>query len=245
MDVTLEKGERIEDLQCKGLKIIQNKNYYTFTSDSVILANFINLKKDDFAIEIGTGCGVISVLLSAKVDFKKIVAFELQDKMAHLAEKNVLLNDLQDKIQIISDDAKNFKDYIDGYADVVFSNPPYMHESSLNKNDVKSIARHDSTLPLADLCKIACQMLKFGGKFYMTFPASRCAEAIHTLIENGLEPKRMFFTENNKREIKLIVIEAVKGARHGVKVLPNLVTNDIDGQYLKILQTRYFLKNEK
>ncbi len=245
MDVTLEKGERIEDLQCNGLKIIQNKNYYTFTSDSVILANFINLKKDDFAIEIGTGCGVISVLLSAKVDFKKIVAFELQDKMAHLAEKNVLLNDLQDKIQIISDDAKNFKDYIDCYADVVFSNPPYMHEGSLNKNDVKSIARHDSTLPLSDLCKIACQMLKFGGKFYMTFPASRCAEAIHTLIENGLEPKRMFFTENNRREIKLIVVEAVKGARHGVKVLPNLVTNDIDGQYLKILQTRYFLKNEK
>lgn len=101
MAVVLEEGERIEDLQCKGLKIIQNKNFYTFTSDSVILANFINLKKTDRCVEIGTGCGVIPVLVSAKTSFDKIYAFELQNEMARLAEKNVLLNKLEDKVSII------------------------------------------------------------------------------------------------------------------------------------------------
>ena len=95
----LEEGERIEDLQCKGLKIIQNKNYYTFTSDSVILANFVRLKERDVCVEIGAGCGVISILLSAKNSFKKITAFELQPEMAQLADKNVKLNNLEEKIE--------------------------------------------------------------------------------------------------------------------------------------------------
>ena len=104
MEVKLDRNERIEDLQCNGLKIIQNKEQYTFTSDSVILANFISTKKEDLCAEIGTGCGVISILLSAKSQFKKISAFELQPQMARLAEKNVILNKLEEKIEIISDE---------------------------------------------------------------------------------------------------------------------------------------------
>ena len=111
MDVKLEKDERLEDLQCKGLKIIQNKNYYTFTSDSVILANFIKLNNKDNCVEIGTGCGVISVLLSAKTDFNKIIAFEIQSEMARIAEKNILLNNLEEKIQVISDDVRNYRQH--------------------------------------------------------------------------------------------------------------------------------------
>ncbi len=240
MEIKLDKDERIEDLQCQGLKIIQNKNLYTFTSDSVILANFINLKKEDVCVEIGTGCGVIAVLLSAKVEFKKIYAFELQPDMSKIAGKNIILNDLQEKIEVINDDIKNFKQHISpGHVSVVFSNPPYIHGNE-NFNDSKSLARHDKTLSLNDLCKCASSILKFCGKFYMTFPANRSAEAIHCLIENNLEPKRMFFTENGKKESILFVVEAVKGGRHGVKVLPTLETNDLKGEYLKILHTKYF-----
>lgn len=232
--------ERIEDLQCKGLKIIQDSDYYTFTSDSVILANFINTKKNDKCVEIGCGCGVISILLSAKKDFQKITAFELQKEMACLCEKNINLNNLENKIKLINDDVCNFNKYIEKASqDVVFSNPPYMVGGDENKSAVRDKARHEKSLPLASLTKIASQMLKFGGKFYLVYSAERSAELIHSLIENNLEPKRMFFTSNGKGRVVLVVIEAVKGGKHGVKVLPELVTNDKNGDYLEKLHTKY------
>ena len=242
MQVKLEKDERIEDLQCKGLKIIQNKNYYNFTSDSVILANFIKLNSKDNCVEIGTGCGVISVLLSVKTDFNKVVAFEIQPEMARLAEKNVLLNDLEEKIQVISDDVRNFRQHCKPESfDVVFSNPPYMRTGkSRNANEIRDVARHDNSLPLDDLCKTAFSLLKFGGKFYVVYTAERTAELIDTLMSFSLEPKKMFFTSNGKGKVILVVIEAVKGGKHGVEVLPELETNDSNGEYLKLLQTKYF-----
>lgn len=244
MEVEILKDERVEDLDCQGLKIIQNKNFYTFTSDSVILANFIKLNKNDECVEIGTGCGVISILLSAKTQFKKIYAFEVQNEMAKLAEKNIRFNDLQEKITIISDDVRNYKQHLqDKMLDVVFSNPPYLKkDTSLNKNVVKNIARHEENLSLKDLCKTASKMLKFGGKFFVIYTATRTAELICGLVENNLEPKRMFFTNNGKGRVVLVVIEAVKGGRHGIEVLPELETNDLDGNYLKTLQTKYFGK---
>ncbi len=245
MKVEIAKDERIEDLECHDLKIIQNKNYYTFTSDSVVLANFIKLKKKDKCVEIGTGCGVISVLLTAKTEFDKIYAFEIQSEMARLAEKNVILNDLQEKIEVISDDVRNFKQYIDVESiDVVFSNPPYMRKDiELNKNPIKNKARHDESLSINDLCQCAYSMLRFGGRFFVVYSAERSAELIYTLMNHNLEPKRMFFTQNGKGKVILIVVEAVKGGKHGVEVLPELETNDVKGEYLQLLQTKYFGRN--
>lgn len=238
--MNLVEGERIEDLQCRGLKIIQNKNYYTFTSDSVILANFAKLKSNDVCVEIGTGCGVISILLSAKNNFKKIFAFELQEEMALLAKKNVKLNDLGEKIEIINENIVNFNKFLPkNSVDCVVSNPPYMHSDGKNKNTIRDTARHDKTLPIDMLCNLTSQMLKDGGKFYLVYSANRSAELIYNLIKNSLEPKRMFFTQNGKGSVKLIVIEAVKNGKHEVKVLPELVTNEEDGRYLEILHTKY------
>ena len=128
MKINLEDGERIEDLQCKGLKIIQNKNYYTFTSDSVILANFISLKNNDKCVEIGTGCGVIPVLLSAKTSFQNIYAFELQGEMARLAEKNILINKLEEKVSIINDDVRNYNQYFEIYKELYIETKETMHK---------------------------------------------------------------------------------------------------------------------
>lgn len=236
--------ERLEDLQCCGLKIIQNKNLYAFTSDSVVLANFIKIKSGERALEIGTGCGVISILLTAKTRAKSIVAFELQEGMANLAWRNVELNGLTDRIEIIQDRVQNYKKHFQEESfDVVFSNPPYMHSDEKSKNAlaVRDMSRHDSMLKIDELCVAANKALRFGGRFYLVYDASRSAELIHTLIENRLEPKTMFFTENGKNSIKLVVIEAVKGGKHGVKVLPNLATNDADGKYLERLKTRNFI----
>ena len=236
----LEEGERIEDLQCKGLKIIQNKNYYTFTSDSVILANFVRLKERDVCVEIGAGCGVISILLSAKNSFKKITAFELQPEMAQLADKNVKLNNLEEKIEIINENIVNFNKFISNNSiDCVFSNPPYMLSRGKNTNSIRDKARHDNTLPIDLLCRETSKMLKAGGRFYLVYTANRSAELIYNLVKHSLEPKRMFYTQNGRGEVKLIVIEAVKNGKHEVKVLPELVTNDANGEYLKLLHTKY------
>ncbi len=234
---------RIEDLQCGGLKIIQNKSLYTFTSDSVILANFIKIKPQERALEIGTGSGVISILLTAKTKVEEIKAFELQNEMALLAIANVELNHISDKIEIINDKIQNYDKYFKrGDFDVVFSNPPYMVTSENDKDDVRALSRHDKTLPMEELCLYANKALKFGGRFYLVYDASRSGQLIYNLVKNNLEPKTMFFTENGKGKTVLIVIEAVKGGRHGVKVLPNLVTNDKNGDYLEKLHTRNFIK---
>lgn len=239
----ISKDERIEDLQCKGLKIIQNKALYTFTSDSVILANFLKIKPKESAVEIGAGCGVISLLASAKNQFKSIKAFEVEPQLADLAKRNIVLNNLQEKIEIIEDRVQNYNKYIKkAEIDVVFSNPPYMKENQKTiVNSVRENARHDRLLKLNELCKVASGMLKFGGRFYLVYSAERSGELIHSLINHDLQPKTLFFTENGKGKVVLVVIEAVKGGRAGIKVLPNLVTNKQDGEFLEKLQTRNFI----
>lgn len=234
--INLDKDERIEDLQYEGLKIIQNKGLYAFTSDSVILANFLKIKSKEIAVEIGGGSGVISILATKKTKAKKIFAFELQERMFELFQKNIKLNNLEEKIEVFNENILNYRKYIEfGSIDVVFSNPPYKRDGSceLNENESKRIARHEKYLPLKDLCKCASDMLKFGGRFYVVYDADRSCELISELMKNKLEPKKMFFTENGKGKTILVVIEAVKGGKHGVNVLPNLTTNDRNGEYLQ------------
>lgn len=238
-----ETRRQIEDLQCKGLKIIQDKSLYTFSSDSVILANFINLKKNDKALEIGAGSGVISILLSAKTNFQKIVAYEAQDEMFDLLKDNIALNHLEDKIEILHDKVQNFQKHFAKHSfDVAFSNPPYMKTTQPLEN-VRQKARHDQMLPIDELCQSAKDILKDKGKFFVVYTSERSCELIACLQKYNLIPKTIFFTENGKGRVVLIVIEAVKNGGNGVKVLPNLVTNDLNGDYLEKLQTHKFLND--
>lgn len=239
--ILLNDSEQIEDLQCKGLKIIQDKSLYCFTSDSVILANFVKTRKNDVAVEIGTGCGVISILVQAKNQIKKIFAFEIQEKLQKLAQKNIKFNNLQEKIEILCDDAKNFeKHFAKGSMEVVFSNPPYFKETNFKQNEIKKFCKEEVLLSCDELCKTASAMLKEGGAFYCCYAAERACELICSLDKHRLAVKEMFFTDNGKGEIKLIVLKAVKGGKSGVKVLPNLVTNEENGNYLEKLQTKNF-----
>lgn len=232
--------ERIEDLQYKNLKIIQDNDLYTFTSDSVILANFVKIKKRENAVEIGAGSGVVSILVSQKTNVEKISAFEIQKEMSFLAEKNICLNNLQSKIEIINDDIENFKTYLkNGETDVVFSNPPFMNNSKSNENKIKNIARHDFLLSPSKLCYCASKILKSKGRFYLVYLAERLDEIIYNLLQNNLQPKTLFFTQNNSGKIRLCVIEAVKDGQKGIKILPNLIVNDKDGKYMEELHTKY------
>jgi len=239
-----ENGERIEDLQCNGLKIIQNKNLYKFTSDSVILANFVKTKRDDIVVEIGAGCGVISILVQAKNKLKKISAFEIQESMQTLCEKNIALNNLEEKVEIVKDDAKNHQKYVKNASiDVVFSNPPYFKVTDFNQNEVKKVAKEEIYLSCEELTKAASKMLKSGGAFYCCYASERVCELIENCHKNNLAVKEMFFTENGKGEVKLVVLKAVKDGNFGVKVFPNLVTNNKNGDYLESLHTKNFKRN--
>lgn len=236
-------NKKIEDLGCGGLKIIQDSNLYTFTSDSVILANFIKTRPKDKCLEIGMGGGIISILLSAKMKFESIVGLEIQEDMARLASENIILNNLENKIFVKNIDAKDYRKYFScGEFDVVFSNPPYMADNMCkNKNKCRQIARHEEFLPMEELCSVMSESLRFGGSAYIVYGATRSAGLIAMLIKYNLQPKTIFFTENGKGRVVLVVIEAVKGGKEGVKVLPNLITNDKNGDYYQKLNTRNFL----
>ena len=234
----LSASERLDDLQCEGLRIVQNPQLYSFTSDSVVLANFIKIKKGEVAVEIGSGSGVISILATKKTNAKFITGFELQKELFKMSEKSLQINGIEN-VKFINDDVRNYKKHITpGSADVVFSNPPYKREGSASKNEnpSKAIARHEKSLPLKDLVKTASGILKFGGRAYFVYDADRSCEMIAELIKSNLEPKRMFFTENGKGQVVLFVVEAVKGGKPGVKALPNLRTNDADGKYIDAIK---------
>lgn len=218
----LEKGERLEDLGCKNLKIIQNKNLYTFTSDSVILANFLKIKSKESAVEIGGGSGVISILATAKNKVKKIKIFEIQENLQKLCEKNIKINNLNDVLELISDDVRNFKKYVEvGSQDVVFSNPPYFLVDK-TENSVRKFARQEVFLNLKDLIKISSQMLKYGGRFYLIYPASRLCELIYECEKNDIKIKKLFFTENKNKVVNLVVIEGRKNGSDSVQILPTI-----------------------
>ena len=218
----LEKGERLEDLGCKNLKIIQNKNLYTFTSDSVILANFLKIKSKENGVEIGGGSGVISILATAKNKVKKIKIFEIQENLQKLCEKNIKINNLNDVLELISDDVRNFKKYVEvGSQDVVFSNPPYFLVDK-TENSVRKFARQEVFLNLKDLIKISSQMLKYGGRFYLIYPASRLCELIYECEKNDIKIKKLFFTENKNKVVNLVVIEGRKNGSDGVQILPTI-----------------------
>ncbi len=240
----LKENERLDDLQLGGLKIIQDKTKYCFTSDSAILANFVSAKKSDKVCEIGTGTGVISILLTHKQNPEKIYAFEVQKETAELAKRNVDLNLLNDKIEIINSPIQDFEKYVKRESfDVVVSNPPYRkvsQKSLISLREEEAISKHEVKLNLDELVSCAKNLLKFGGKFFLVYDATRTAELIYKLKQNNLEPKIMFFTSPSPtKNPVLVLIEAVKGGKEQVNVLPTLITNDKDGNYIYTIQNLY------
>lgn len=240
----LKENEVIDDLQLDGLKIIQNRKKYCFTSDSAILANFINAKKSDLVCEIGTGSGVISILLQHKCQPKKITAFEIQAYMADMATRSIEMNNLQEKIEIINAPIQNCFDFVSRESfDIVFSNPPYQKMNNadfISKSEDNALSKHEVKLTLDELLGCSKKLLKFGGKLYLVYDSKRTAELIYKLKSNNLEPKRMFFTSpSESKNPILVLIEAVKGGKEGVKILPTLITNDRDGNYIYTMQKLY------
>lgn len=233
---------RFEDLQYKGLKIYQNKDLYCFTSDAVTLANFAKIKKGDKVCDFCSGSGIIAILLAAKNEPSEIYAVEIQNEMFELLQKNIELNNIKN-IKPILGDVKEFSKQIPaGSVDVVVCNPPYKKKGASfhNENQVVATARHEIKLDLLGLLESVKRVLRFGGRFYISYDANRSAELLSKLKAFELEPKRMFFAQPSlQKNATLVFVEATRGGREGVEVLPTLISNDKDGIYVQNIFDNY------
>lgn len=246
-DVTVHPYERIDDLQLNGLRIIQNPKGFCFGVDAVLLSNFIKLKNGETAVEFGTGTGVIPILLSGRKSFKKISAFEVQPEVADMARRSVKLNGLEDRIEVIEDNLKEARKYIEpATVDVVFSNPPYMSTEGGIKNShtMKTISRHEVLCTLEDIIREASKLLKFKGRFYMIHRPNRLVDILTLCRQYNLEPKeiRMIQPYSDKKP-NIFLVMCSKGGNSDLKFMDPLIVYEKDGRYTDEIHRIYGMEN--
>lgn len=236
MEVILKENERIDDLEFKGLKIIQNTKGFCFGIDSVLLSDFAKeIKKGSTVLDLGTGTGIIPVLLCGKTNLKKIIGVEIQEDVAEMAGRTIKLNNLEDRFEIINENILNLKKiYQNQTFDAIVTNPPYKKKDTgiINESEKKIISRHEISATLEDFIKISSNLLKDKGSFYMVHRPERLAEIMTLMKDYKLEPKvlRLVFP-NAESEPNLVLIKGVKNAKSFLKIEKNLVVYDENGNY--------------
>ena len=223
MNIKLDKNEVIEDLEFNNLKIIQNKKGFCFGIDSILLSDFAkNIKKNSIVLDLGTGTGIISILLCEKSKLKKITGIEIQKDVYEMAKKSIKLNKLENKFEIINENILNLNNLFEKNSiDVIVTNPPYKKKNTgiINENEKKLISRHEITADLEDFIKIAKDLLKDKGEFYMVHRPERLVDILSLMRKYKIEPKilRLVYSNKNK-EPKLILIKGIKNAKQFLKL---------------------------
>lgn len=231
----LKDNERFDDLQRNGYRIIQNKEAFCFGMDAVLLSGFAKVKEGESALDLGTGTGIIPILLEAKTEGKHFTGLEIQADMADMAARSVLYNHLEEKVSIVTGDIKEASRLF-GLAsfDVVTSNPPYMNDAHGLKNPElpKAIARHEVLCTLDDVAREASRLLKPGGRFYLVHRPHRLVEIMTALTAYKLEPKRMKLVHPYvDKEANMVLIEAVRGGKSMIKVESPVIVYQEPGVY--------------
>ncbi len=239
----LRENERIDDLHRCGYHIIQNKKKFCFGMDAVLLTGFASVKPGARVIDLGTGTGVIPILLEAKTKGSHFTGLEIQREMAEMAGRSVRLNHLEEKIDIAEGDIKEASK-IFGRAsfDVVTCNPPYMENQHGLKNpmDEKAIARHEVLCTLEDVLREAAALLHEGGVFCMVHRPRRLAEIIAGMQQHKLEPKRMRLVyPMADREANMVLIEGIKGGGRQMRIEPPLIVYSEPGVYNREIHDIY------
>lgn len=229
--VTLKENERIDDLGCKGLKIIQNTEGFCFGMDAVLLSNFCDIKKSSEVVDLGTGTGIIPLLVWAKKETKKIYGIEIQEEVAEMARRTMSMNRLEDSIEIINTNLIEAPEILGANKfDSVTSNPPYMLQGGglINPEDKKAISRHEITCTLEDVIKTASRLLKHNGSFFMVHRPHRIVDIFCLLRQYKLEPKRIRFVHPKVGDKpNLLLIKSVKASKPELKFeAPLYVYND-------------------
>ena len=238
MKIKLKENERVDDLEYKGLKIIQNKNGFCFGIDSVLLSDFAKeIRNNSKVLDLGTGTGILCILLSAKTKLQKIYGIDVQEEVVEMAKRSVKLNNLEEKIEIIHKNIKELGEIFEKNSfDSIVTNPPYKKSNTgrANEKENKFISRHEVTATLEDFIKISFELLKDKGSIYMVHRPERLAEIIFTLKKYKLEPKIIRFVHSTyEEEPKLVLIKSVKNAKEFLKVESPLFVYNNKGEYTK------------
>lgn len=239
----LKENERLDDLQLSGLKIIQNPEKFCFGMDAVLLSGFVRTRKGDLLLDVGTGTGILPLLLSAKTECAHLTGLEIQEESADMARRSVALNRLEEKISIVTGDIKEAGGiFAPASFDCITCNPPYMigEHGITNPNAPKAIARHEILCTFEDVAAAAEKLLKSGGRFFLVHRPFRLAELIVTLTRRHLEPKRMRLVYPYvDREPNMVLIEAVRGGNSRMTVESPLIIFEGQGQYTKEIREKY------
>lgn len=242
--INLRPKERIDDLQCKGYRIIQNPERFCFGMDAVLLSSFAKAKSGERVLDLGTGNGIIPILMEAKTSGEVFYGLEIQEKSADLAKRSAALNGLEEKVKIVTGDMKEAVE-IFGAASfhVITMNPPYMtgNHGIVNPKDAKAIARHEITCTLEDMISQASKVLKSKGRFYMVHRPFRLAEILSLMVNYHLEPKRMRLVYPYvDKEPNMVLIEGLKGGNSRITVEPPLIVYESPGVYTEELKKMYY-----
>lgn len=233
--ISLKPGERLDELQRKNYKIIQNTNQFCFGMDAVLLSGFARVFPGETVLDLGTGTGVIPLLLEAKTKGKHFTGLEIQADSVDMAKRSVILNGLEEKIDIVQGDIREAsKIFGTASFDVVTSNPPYMNHSHglVNPNSAKAIARHEILCTLEDVIRETAAVLKSGGRFYMVHRPFRLADIINVCCLYKLEPKRMRLVYPYiDKEPNMVLMECVKGGGRNLSVEAPLIVYKEPGHY--------------
>ncbi len=239
----LKPNERIDDLQRNHYQIIQDPGRFCFGMDAVLLSGFARAKEGEHVLDLGTGTGIIPILMEAKTKAEHFVGLEIQPESADMAARSVLLNHLEEKIQIVTGDIKEAGSIFGAASfDVVTSNPPYMteHHGITNENEPKAIARHELLCSLEDVIREASKLLKPGGNFFMVHRPFRLADILVLLRQYHLEPKRMRLVYPfADKEPNMVLIEANRGGRPRMTVEKPLIVYKKPGVYTEEIYDIY------
>ncbi|MBR3505178.1 MAG: tRNA1(Val) (adenine(37)-N6)-methyltransferase [Clostridia bacterium] len=231
--IELKPGERLDSLQFEGLQIIQRPDSFRFGTDAVLLADFASARSGDYVVDMGTGTGIISILMASRQPRSRYAALEIQPEMAEMARRSVCLNSMQEQIEVCCCDFREAATrYGYGRFSLAVCNPPYGKAGGalLSQSEGKRIARHESNCTVEDVAASAYALLKTGGRLAVIFPAARAFEMMYAMKAARLEPKRIRTVHATAdREPKLTLIEAVKDGGSMLHWMPPLILADENG----------------
>lgn len=233
MTSEIRSGERLDDLQIGGLELIQDPEKFCFGVDAVFLSDFVRVRPGESVLDLGTGNGIIPVLLSAKTEARHITGLEIQADTAEMARRSVAHNHLEDRIDIVTGDIKEAAElFRPAFFDVITTNPPYMlaDHGIRNPDDAKAVARHEILCTLDDILRESMRLMQDKSRFYMIHRPFRLTEIMIKMHEYKIEPKRIRFIHPYiDKEPTMVLIEGVRGAKPRVTVEPPLIIFDRHG----------------
>jgi tRNA1(Val) A37 N6-methylase TrmN6 len=268
MEIVLKDGERLDSLEYKGLKIIQNKELYRFTSDAVLLANSVAARKKDRVIDFGSGSGVVGTLIAAKTG-ARVVGIEIQTALFDAAVRSAELNGMTDGLKFFNLDIKDiFSDKVTekgtnketeifsekvtdilkiGSFDIAVSNPPFGKKADAEgiPNASERIARTEEKITLSEIVAAAARSLRFGGAFYTVVKALRLSETLYLMTKYGIEPKELtLIFPTQKKPPDACIVRGARGGKIGLKINRPLIVFDENGEYTKEVKRMYDIKTE-